>query len=179
MKEMVAIRDQTIASQNRDLFGIRIELDNARCSLMSQGIEVQKFSQLFDSKSSEASSQAEEIRSLKVALTEAKATTDKLKAKHEFDFKRFRSMVMPCYHVGRNIRLRKMNQDILSLNPVLGGLERDYNAILEGNEAAHDGNCLADQRLYFSTTHRSQIDLHFGIHFRTASNLGPATGFIQ
>jgi hypothetical protein len=79
---------------------------------MSQGIQVQKLSQLFDSKSFEASSQAEEIRSLKTALTEAKATTDRLKAKHEFDFKRFRSVVMPCYYVGRNIRHRKINQDI-------------------------------------------------------------------
>jgi hypothetical protein len=26
----------------------------------------------------------------------------------------------------------------------LRGLERDYDAILEGNKAAHDGNCLAD-----------------------------------
>jgi uncharacterized coiled-coil protein SlyX len=116
---MIAIRDQTIAAQNRDLSGIRSELDIARCSLMSQGIQVQKFSQLIDSKSSEASLQAEEIRSLNAALTEANATIDKLKAKHEFDFKRFRSMVMPCYHVGRNIRLRKINQDIPSLNPVL------------------------------------------------------------
>jgi hypothetical protein len=144
LKELVAIRDETIAAQNRDLFGIHTELEVVRCSLMSQGIQVQKLSQLFDSKTSEASSQAEEIRSLKAALTEAKATTDKLKAKHEFDFKRFRSVVMPCYYVGRNIRHRKINQDIPSLNPVLRGLERDYDAILEGNKAAHDGNCLAD-----------------------------------
>jgi hypothetical protein len=141
---MIAIRDQTIAAQNRDLFGIRIELDNAQSSLLSQGIQVQKLSQLLDSKSSEVSSQAEDIISLKTALTEAKATTDKLKAKHEFDFKRFKSVVMPCYYIGRNIRLRKMDQDIPSLHPVFRGLGRDYDVVMEGNKAAHGGNCVAD-----------------------------------
>jgi hypothetical protein len=144
LKEMIAIRDQKIAAQNRDLFGIRVEIDNARSSLMSQGIQVPKLSQFFDSKSSEGWLQTEEIRSLKTALTEAKARTDKLKAKHEFDFKRFRSVVMPCYYVGRNIRLRKTDQDIPSLSPVFRSLGRDYDVVMEGNKAAHGGNCVAD-----------------------------------
>jgi hypothetical protein len=182
---MIAIRDQTIAAQNRDLSGIRSELDIARCSLMSQGIQVQKFSQLIDSKSSEASLQAEEIRSLKAALTEANATIDKLKAKHEFGFKRFRSMVIPCYHVGHNIRLRKINQDISSINPVLGGLERDHDAILEGNKAAHDRNSLADATviLFDHTPESNRFTLRDTLQdreqFRASYGVHPIAVFIN